>query len=104
MQDVIVWAGLIGSIFGIGTSLAAVASLYRSSIIKGYAAERAFIHLQNDYKSLANSVDFLIREIAKERVDILKEIDTRSDRLIEHQLEIKSLLLANLGIKPNQID
>ena len=104
MQNVVIWAGLVGSLFGIGTSFVAVASLYRSSIRKGYAAERDFIHLQNDYKSLANNIDFLIKDIAKERADILKEIDTRSDRLQENQLEIKALLLANLGIKPKSLE
>ncbi len=104
MQSVVIWAGLIGSLFGIGTSFVAVASLYRNSIRKGYAAERDFTHLKNDYRSLASSIDFLIKEIAQERADILKEIDARSDRIQEIQLEIKALLLANLGIKPKHID
>lgn len=100
MQSIIVWAGLIGSIFGIGTSIIAISSLYRSSIRKGYAAERDFEHLKNDYKALSKSIDFLAKNFERDFLEIGKEIDERCDRIIENQIEIKALLLANLGVKP----
>jgi len=99
MQSVVVWAGLIGSIFGIGTSLVAIDSLYKSSIRKGYAAERDFQHLKRDYEALSSSIDFLAKNFERDFLDIRKEIDERCGRITESQIEIKALLLANLGIK-----
>lgn len=104
MEKIIIWAGLLGSIFGIGTSFVALRSLYKGSIRKEYAAERDFEHLKRDYKSLASSINFLIKEIANERADILEKVDDRSDRIVENQIEIKALLLANLGVRPKQIE
>lgn len=102
MQNLIVWAGLIGSILGIGTSLLAVGALYRSSIRKSYAAERDFKHLQHDYEALSKNIEFLAKNFERDFADIRKENDQQSDRIIENQIEIKALLLANLGIKPSK--
>lgn len=99
MQSIIVWAGLIGSIFGIGTSIAAIHSLYKSSIRKGYAAEREFGHVKESLKSLSTNLNFLIKELEADIENLAKDIDTRCDRLDGNQLEIKALLLANLGVK-----
>ena len=104
MEKIIIWAGLVGSIFGIATSFIAIASLYRSSIRKGYAAERDFTHLQRNYEALSKSIDFLAKDIDSQLADIIKDIDDRSDRLSANQLEIKALLLANLGIKPKHTE
>lgn len=100
MQNLVVWAGLIGSVFGIGTSILAIGSLYRSSIRKGYAAERDFEHLKNDYKALSRSIDFLAKDFERDFLEIGREIDERCDRIVENQIEIKALLLSNLGVKP----
>lgn len=100
MQSIIVWAGLIGSIFGIGTSLVAIDSIYKSSIRKTYAAEREFNHVKESLKSLSTNLNFLIKELETDVENLAKDVDTRCDRITENQLEIKALLLANLGIKP----
>lgn len=100
MQSIIVWAGLIGSIFGIVTSAVAIAAIWRSSIRKGYAAERDFGHLQRNYENLVKNIEFMNKEIDADIADILKEIDNRCDRIDGNQIEIKALLLSNLGIKP----
>ena len=104
MQSIIVWAGLVGSLFGIGTSLIAILSLYRGSIRKGYAAERDFNHLKESLKSLSTNLDFLNKELESDIENLAKDVDVRCDRIQENQLEIKALLLANLGIKPKHTD
>lgn len=100
MQSIIVWAGLVGSFFGIGTSLIALLSLYRGSIRKGYAAEREFGHVKISLEALSTNLNFLIKEIEADIGGLTKDLDTRCDRLDQNQIEIKALLLANLGIKP----
>lgn len=104
MQNVVVWAGLIGSFFGIATSFIAIGSIYRSSIRKGYAAERDFQHLQRNYEALIQNMNFLTKNFERDFADIRKENDQQSDRIIENQIEIKALLLSNLGIKPKSSD
>ncbi len=100
MQSLAVWGGILGSIFGVVTAAIGLIALYRSSVRKGYAAERDFAHLQRNYESLTRNIDTMAKDIDAEMANILKEIDARSDRIHENQLEIKALLLANLGVKP----
>ena len=104
MQNIVVWAGVLGSVFGLFTSVFAIVSLYRSSIRKGYAAERDFEHLKNDYKALSRNIDFLSKNFERDFLEIGKEIDERCDRIVENQIEIKALLLSNLGLKPKHTD
>ncbi len=104
MQNIVVWAGLIGSIFGIGTSLVAIDSIYKSSIRKGYAAERDFQHLKRDYEALSSSIDFLAKNFERDFADIRKENSDQCSRILENQIEIKALLLANLGMKLKPAD
>lgn len=100
MQSIIVWAGLIGSIFGAVTSLIALLSLYRGSIRKGYASERDFNHLKTYYQSLAEAFKFQTDTFDKDFMEVRRELDARCDRIDLNQSEIKALLLANLGVKP----
>jgi peptidoglycan hydrolase CwlO-like protein len=104
MQLLIVWGGVVGSIFGIITSAIAIAALYRSSVRKGYAAERDFNHLQRNYETLTKNIDFMAKEIDADFGTIAKEMDNRFDRIDQNQLEIKALLLSNLGIKPKSLE
>ena len=103
MQNIIVWAGLIGSILGILTSAIGIAALYRGSVIKGYAAQRDFNHLKNYYQSLAEAFKFQTDTFEKEFSEGRKDLDTRCDRIDKDLVEIKALLLANLGNKSKPI-
>jgi predicted nucleic acid-binding protein len=104
MQSIIIWAGVIGSVLGIFTSSIAIASLYRGSVRKGYAAEREFLHIKESFQSLTYNIDFLTKEIDRDVAELAKENDRRFDRIDQNQLEIKALLLANLGIKPKHTE
>lgn len=104
MQSLIIWVAAIGSVLGIMTSTIAIGALYRSSIRKGYAAERDFNHLQRNYENLTKNIDFMAKEIDIDFEAISKEIDSRFDRIDQNQIEIKALLLSNLGIKPKHLD
>lgn len=104
MQLLIVWGGVIGSVFGIVTSAIAIVTLYRSSIRKGYAAERDFIHIKENFKVLSTNLDFLIKELESDISSLGKDLDNRCDRIDQNQIEIKALLLSNLGIKLKSID
>lgn len=104
MQSIVVWAGAIGSLLGVMTSAIAIGALYRSSIRKGYAAERDFNHLQRNYENLTKNIDFMAKEIDANFVAISKDLDNRCDSIDKNQIEIKALLLSNLGIKPKSIE
>ncbi len=99
MSAIIVWAGVLGSIFGILTTVIAIGALYRGSVRKGYAAERDFNHLQRNYENLTKNIDFMAKEIDADFGAIAKELDSRCDRIDQNQIEIKALLLSNLGAK-----
>lgn len=98
MNNVIVWAGVLGSVLGIATSIVALLALYKSSIRKGYAAERDFNHLQRNFEALSQNIEFMVKNTDSEIGKLAKEVDTRCDRIDLNQNEIKALVLANLGI------
>lgn len=105
MQSLAVWGGILGSIFGVVTAAIGLIALYRSSVRKGYAAERDFAHLQRNYENLTRNIDTIAKDLDADMANILKEIDNRCDRLDLNQTEIKALLLANLGvIKPKSTE
>ncbi len=104
MQLIVVWAGVLGSILGVITSLIALTALYRSSIRKGYAAERDFNHLQRNFENLSRNIDFMVKNTDSEIDKLAKEIDTRCDRLDLNQNEIKALLLSSLGLKSKPLE
>lgn len=99
MQSIIIWSGVVGSLLGIFTSSIAITTLYRSSIRKGYAAERDFEHLKLSFKTLSHNIDFMAKDIDADIAAIAKDLDHRCDRIDQNQIEIKALLLSNLGIK-----
>ena len=101
MQNIVVWAGILGSIFGVASAVVGLVALYRSSIRKGYAAEREFLHIKESFKSLTYNIDFLTKEIDRDIANLTKDLDTRCDRIDQNLLEIKALQLSNLGTKPN---
>jgi len=101
VQNIIVWAGILGSIFGVVTAVVGLVALYRSSIRKSYAAEREFLHIKESFKSLTYNIDFLTKEIDRDIANLTKDLDTRCDRIDQNLLEIKALQLSNLGTKPN---
>ena len=99
MNSIVVWAGLIGSILGILTSAIGIAALYRSSVIKSYAAERDFNHLKSYYQSLAEAFKFQTESFEREFREGRKDLDTRCDRIDKDLTELKALMLANLRMK-----
>lgn len=99
MSAIIVWAGVLGSILGVLTSAIAIAALYRGSVRKGYAAEREFLHIKESFKSLTHNIDFLTKEIDSDIGNLYKDNDKRFDDIDRSLIEIKALLLANLGVK-----
>lgn len=101
MQNIVVWAGILGSVFGVATAVVGLIAIYRSSIRKSYAAEREFLHIKESFKSLTYNIDFLIKEINRDNADLTKNLDARCDRIDQNLLEIKALQLSNLGMKPN---
>ncbi|KJH69402.1 hypothetical protein [Aliterella atlantica] len=101
MNTVVVWAGLIGTTLGIITSVLGCVALYRTSVIKGYAAQRDYEHLKNYYKSLSEAFKFQTETFEHEFREVRKDIDTRSDRIDQNQIEIKALLLSNLRLRPS---
>lgn len=106
MQSVVIWAGVLGSIFGVVTSVIGLIALYRGSIRKGYAAERDFNHLKEDLKSLSVNLNFLLKEQERGIESLAKDLDTRCDRIDQNLLEIKALQLSELGqkLKPKSND
>lgn len=104
MNSIIVWAGLIGSVLGILTSIIGIAALYRGSVIKGYAAERDFNHLRTYYQSLAEAFKFQTETFEKEFREGRKDLDTRCDRIDKDLTEIKALLFADLRSKSMKED
>ena len=101
MQNIVVWAGILGSIFGVASAVVGLVALYRSSIRKGYAAEREFLHIKESFKVLTYNINFLTKEIDRDIADLAKDLDGRCDRIDQNLLEIKALQLSNLGTKPN---
>ena len=99
MQAVIVWAGLIGTSLGILSSAIGLIALYRGSVRKGYAAERDFQHLKNDFKGLSQNIDFLARDIEAEFKQNRTDLDNRFDRIDKDLTELKALQLADLRLK-----
>ena len=104
MNAIVVWAGLIGSVLGILTSIIGIAALYRGSVIKGYAAERDFNHLRTYYQSLAEAFKFQTETFEKEFREGRKDLDTRCDRIDKDLTEIKALLFADLRSKSMKED
>lgn len=106
MSAIVVWAGVLGSIFGVVTSIAGLIAIYRGSIRKGYAAERDFNHLKEDFKSLSANLNFLLKEQDTSIKGLAKDLDTRCDRIDQNLLEIKALQLSELGqrIAPKKND
>ncbi len=104
MQNIVIWAGILGSIFGMVTSIVGLIALYRGSIRKGYAAERDFNHVKEDIKSLKTNLNFLIKELENSIASLAKDVDTRHDRSDQNQMEIKALLMSNPGLKSKPTD
>lgn len=104
MQSIVIWAGVIGSTLGIMTSAIAIAALYRGNVRKGYAAERDFEHLKVSFKALSKNIDFLAKDLESNIDATRRDLDIRCDRIDQNQIEIKALLLSNLGIKPKSIE
>jgi len=99
MQSIVIWAGLIGSVLGILTSIIGVAALYRGSVIKGYAAERDFNHLKTYYQSLAEAFKFQTDTFETEFRESRRDLDNRCGRIDKELTEIKALLLSSLHLK-----
>ena len=59
------------------------------------------MHIKESFKVLTYNIDFLTKEIDRDIANLTKDLDTRCDRIDQNQLEIKALLLSNLGMKPN---
>ena len=57
--------------------------------------------IKESFKSLTYNIDFLTKEIDRDIANLTKDLDTRCDRIDQNQLEIKALLLSNLGMKSN---
>lgn len=99
MTAIVVWAGVLGSIFGVVTSIIGLIALYRGSIRKGYAAERDFNHLKEDLKSLSVNLNFLLKENERSIESLAKDVDVRCDRIDQNLLELKALQISNFGQK-----
>lgn len=99
MGAIVIWAGVLGSIFGVVTSICGLIALYRGSIRKGYAAERDFNHLKESLKTLSTNLDFLIKEIQADNASLAKDVDNRCDRIDQNLIEIKALQLSDLRHK-----
>ncbi len=99
MNTIIVWAGLIGTTLGIITSVLGCIALYRTSVIKGYAAQRDYEHLKNYYKSLAEAFKFQTDTFEHEFREVRKDIDNRCDRIDQNLMELKALSFSNVRLK-----
>ncbi|MEM9815546.1 MAG: hypothetical protein AAF827_03900 [Cyanobacteria bacterium P01_D01_bin.6] len=86
---------LISLIVGLVTSIGGGFTWWRAMVRKQYAAERDFGHLKNNYKQLAQNMQFMY-----------KEGDKRFDRLDLEVVEVKALLsgiLIRLGGTESEI-
>lgn len=99
MNSLIIWAGFLGSILGITTSLLGGIAFYRGSVIKGYAAQRDYEHLKKKYESLAEAFKFQTDVFEDEFKRTNQINDNRFDRIDKDLTEIKALLLANLRLR-----
>lgn len=99
MNTIVIWAGILGSIFGVVTSVCGLIALYRGSIRKGYAAERDFNHVKESLKALSTNLDFLTKELEADVASLAKDVDNRCDRIDQNLTEIKALQLSTLGLK-----
>lgn len=70
--DEILEMGLV--IISLFTGVSGAFVWYRSSIIKGYAAQRDFEHLKRNYQQLAASTDNLYRFADDTKDELLREL------------------------------
>jgi hypothetical protein len=79
------WLSIVLGVLSICTFVGGTIAWYAGSVRKGYAAQRDFEHLKNNYKQMSQVI-----------ADIDKELDSRFDRLdlqgAKHETLLQSIL------------
>lgn len=86
------WLPVISSFAGLATFAAGGLAWYRSSVQKGYAAQRDFEHLRLNQQQMAEGQTLLIEEIRKH----LRQQDKEFDSLHRELGEVKAMFYASI--------